>query len=167
MFVFVQLNCIHTNKNADTYTYHFFNIKIDLNWFLLCIKKFKILGTHVLTKLLKCVNMLCFLLSTAVRIMVLLSSHNTKLYTDDLVPKTKFLWRNDLILSPFFWGQTLNLEQTIFAKLSPGQTLALAYPEARHYDHPETASAAAANVCIGIISAISQRNELNGGGHNW
>ena len=51
------------------------------------------------------------------------------------------------------------------AKLRPGQTLALAEPEARHYNHPATppprpVPAPAANVCIGYISAISQRNEL-------
>ena len=48
-----------------------------------------------------------------------------------------------------------------FAKLRPGKTLALAEPEARHYNHQATtAPPAAANVCIGYISAISQRNEL-------
>ena len=46
------------------------------------------------------------------------------------------------------------------AKLRPGQTLALAGPEARHYNHPGTAPAPAANVCISYISAISQRIEL-------
>ena len=49
-------------------------------------------------------------------------------------------------------------------KLRPGQTLALAEPEARHYNHPATAAAPprrpAANVCISYISAISQRIEL-------
>ena len=43
------------------------------------------------------------------------------------------------------------------------QTLALAEPEARHYNHPVTdirPLLPAANVCIGYISAISQRNEL-------
>ena len=44
--------------------------------------------------------------------------------------------------------------------LRPGQTLALAGPEARHYNHPGTAPAPAANVCISYISAISQRIEL-------
>ena len=58
------------------------------------------------------------------------------------------------------------------AKLRPGKTLALAEPEARHYNHPGTAQISdlcstdiqpllpAANVCIGYISAVSQRNEL-------
>ena len=49
------------------------------------------------------------------------------------------------------------------AMLRPGQTLALAGPEARHYNHPATAPPPrrpAANVCIGYISAISQRIRL-------
>ena len=46
------------------------------------------------------------------------------------------------------------------AKLRPAQTLALAGPEARHYNHPATARRPAANVCISYISAISQRIEL-------
>ena len=51
------------------------------------------------------------------------------------------------------------------AKLRPGQTLALAEPEARHYNHPATPPPRppAANVCIAYISAISQRNELKFG----
>ena len=43
---------------------------------------------------------------------------------------------------------------------SSGQTLALAEPEARLYNHLPTRPPAGANVCIGYISAISQRNEL-------
>ena len=40
---------------------------------------------------------------------------------------------------------------------SSGQTLALAEPEARHYNHPATDPAA--YVCNGYISAFSQQNE--------
>ena len=48
---------------------------------------------------------------------------------------------------------------------SSGQTLDLAEPEARLYNHfrtpaPAPAPRPEANVCIGYISAISQRNEL-------
>ena len=45
---------------------------------------------------------------------------------------------------------------------SSGQTLALAEPEARLYNHPTEPRPPRpeANVCIGYISAISQRNEL-------
>ena len=46
---------------------------------------------------------------------------------------------------------------------SSGQTLALTEPEARLYNHlltPTRPDPAGANVCIGYISAISQRNEL-------
>ena len=46
---------------------------------------------------------------------------------------------------------------------SSGQTLVLAEPEARLYKHqPDrpTVTRQGANVCIGYISAISQRNEL-------
>ena len=46
---------------------------------------------------------------------------------------------------------------------SSGQTLALAEPEARLYNHhtdPVPSPPLEANVCIGYISAISERNEL-------
>ena len=47
---------------------------------------------------------------------------------------------------------------------SSGQTLALAEPEARLYNHqpthPDPPDPSGANVCIAYISAISQRNEL-------
>ena len=43
---------------------------------------------------------------------------------------------------------------------SSGQTVALAEPEARLYNHPtEPRPRPEANVCIGYISAISQWNE--------
>ena len=51
----------------------------------------------------------------------------------------------------------------IIAKLRPGQTLALAEPEFRHYNNPGSAPPRpppAANVCISYISAITQRIEL-------
>ena len=64
-------------------------------------------------------------------------------------------------LSTFMTGPTQHSMH--FAMLRPGQTLALAGPEARHYNHPATARPPprpAANVCISYISAISQRIEL-------
>ena len=66
----------------------------------------------------------------------------------------------------FYWCQPMLFVKKGVAKLRPAQTLALAGPEAWHYNHPGTAPPAprpappAANVCISYISAISQRNEL-------
>ena len=56
----------------------------------------------------------------------------------------------------------LSFSNQNIAKLRPGQTLALAEPEARHYNHPATPPPRppAANVCIAYISAISQRIQL-------
>ena len=73
--------------------------------------------------------------------------------------KEKKLWGRE-IFSHFSIGQG---PFQVFAKLRPGQTLALAEPEARHYNHPVTpppSAPPAENVWIGYISAISQRNEL-------
>ena len=66
-------------------------------------------------------------------------------------------------LKVFQWIFLKNFIQQSYHLLpSSGQTLALAEPEARLYNHPTEPRPPRpeANVCIGYISAISQRIEL-------
>ena len=73
------------------------------------------------------------------------------------------------MFKPYFFIMLMQKESTFDVLPSSGKTLALAVPEARLYNHFRTdirpllrsrGRISAANVCIGYISAISQRNEL-------